>query len=108
MKNNRKISIVYDETLQAIKDLKEDMGFEEKEKILKTLKNNKDYFGLTINPDVMTFKELKNIPILIMDHLEMYSMGFNLVTFNLMKEKIKNHLIFQKQQFQILFFQEQL
>lgn len=89
MKNNRKISTVYDETIQAVKDLQEDMAFEEKEKILETLKKNKDYFGLTINPYVMTFKELKNIPILIMDHIEMYNRGFTLVTFNLMKQKIK-------------------
>nr|WP_302577965.1 hypothetical protein [Methanobrevibacter arboriphilus] len=89
MKNNRKISTVYDETITTINSLKEDMSSKEREEILETLKNNKDYFGLTINPYVMTFKELKNIPILIIDHLEMYKRGFNLVTFTLMKEKIK-------------------
>lgn len=89
MKNNRKISIVYDETITAVNSLKKDMDFEEKEKILKILKNNKDYFGLTINPYVMNYDELKKIPIWIMDHIEMYKRGFNLVTFTLMKKKIK-------------------
>ncbi len=85
----RKISTVYDETITAIKSLKPDMAFEEKEKILETLKNNKDYFGLTINPYVMNYDELKRVPIWIMNHLEMYKRGHNLVTFTLMKEKIK-------------------
>lgn len=84
----RKISIVYDETITAINSLKPDMDLEEENKILEVLKNNKDYFGLTINPYVMTYDELKRIPIWIMDHLEMYKRGHNLVTFTLMKEKI--------------------
>ncbi|MCC7561978.1 MAG: hypothetical protein KO253_04010 [Methanobrevibacter arboriphilus] len=93
----RKISIVYDETINAIKSLKPDMGLEEENKILEVLKNNKDYFGLTMNPYVMTYDELKRIPIWIMDHLEMYKRGHNLVTFTLMKEKIAEEPDFLKQ-----------
>lgn len=85
---SRKISVVYDETINAINSLKPDMDFEERENILKTLKDNKDYFGLTINPYVMTYDELKCVPILITDHIEMFKRGHNLVTFTLMKQKI--------------------
>lgn len=84
----RKISVVYDETINAINSLKPDMDFEEEKKILEVLKNNKDYFGLTINPYVMTYDGLKRVPILITDHIEMFKRGHNLVTFTLMKEKI--------------------
>lgn len=83
----RKISEVYDETIKVINELHQGMTLKEREKILKILKENKDYFGLTINPYVMTYDELKNIPILITDHLEMYKRGHNLVTFSLMKQK---------------------
>ena len=75
----RKISNIYEETINAIKNLNHNMTFKEKEKSLKIINQNKKYFGLTINPYVMSFKELKNIPILIRDHIKMEKRNRNII-----------------------------
>lgn len=85
----KKISTIYNETLTAVKNLKQNMSFEEKEKILKIIDQNKKYFGLTINVDVMSFEELKNIPILIMDHVEMTKRNRDIISLKILKKKIE-------------------
>lgn len=92
----RKISTIYEETITAVKNLNHNMTFKEKEKSLKIINQNKKYFGLTINPYVMSFKELKNIPILITDHIEMAKRNRNIISLKILKKKIKEEPKFIK------------
>ena len=85
---DRKISVIYDEIMTTIQNIDHNMSPKKRDKLLKIIKENKKYFGLNINPYVMTHNELKDIPMLIRDNMNLVRKNSPLLGLKLLKEKI--------------------
>ena len=97
MTENRKISEIYQETIESINKLKPDMTIEKQNEIFDIILKNRDYLGITFNPRLMSLDRIKELNIDIIDNIELASRDSKLVKLRKLKRKMDEEPSFIKQ-----------